>query len=583
MATVFHVLLAGGLWTACTIHHEYDECRIPGRCLYENSARFCADGKDNDEDGLIDCRDPSCSPFCAENSADLCCDDVDNDGNGLIDCNDPHCAETVTCLENDVQKCTDEVDNNLDGHTDCADLECCLVSVCHNLALCSEELMRDDFQSGGLETRWTPFQASAGYRVAQNQISVDEKGLNIYNKAGCYTYTEETGVISNQIFDLSKGRLYIEADLEIENHVNLYALDVPAFMALIPHKQSHKFIRRYGIRNPPENRPCPFDAPISTVDPTQLYETALLFELYQDGRRKIISRRGDEKHYFPSMDRELPVSQDKQIWQTRYDLDDQEIVFFEKQQDTWQELYRIDNPFPGRKFHLAFLGSLDQTEADLEFWVHRVRVSQNRHSPHWQTRYADTFDSDPKWETNNPDHCHHDPEHGAMAVIWEAMSEEYCFQPLDPPLDGQSFRLEYSFFVSALEYAALFRPGLFDSAAEMDNSFNVWAGPGQPMDGTIMCAQACTKAGKEYVVSSAVIGTWLTTRIYYDTPQDRVQIEVFEAQTEETIFWNLFKEAGCVMDFYYFGLSALNRPRYDHEQAHGLVDDVELRVMNRDE
>jgi hypothetical protein len=47
----------------------------------------CADGIDNDGDGLVDCKDPDCPPCapppCAAGKE--CCDGIDNDGDGQID------------------------------------------------------------------------------------------------------------------------------------------------------------------------------------------------------------------------------------------------------------------------------------------------------------------------------------------------------------------------------------------------------------------------------------------------------------------------------------------------------------------
>jgi len=55
----------------------------------------CANGNDDDLDGLIDCDDPDCEdkPACSED----CGDGVDNTGNGLIDCLDPACSTDSEC------------------------------------------------------------------------------------------------------------------------------------------------------------------------------------------------------------------------------------------------------------------------------------------------------------------------------------------------------------------------------------------------------------------------------------------------------------------------------------------------------
>ncbi len=82
--------------------------------LHETS---CADGLDNDGDGLIDCADPDCdSQPCANggtcamstcrgtrSEAGLCDDGIDNDMDGLIDCADPDCVASLCTSSN---KCT---------------------------------------------------------------------------------------------------------------------------------------------------------------------------------------------------------------------------------------------------------------------------------------------------------------------------------------------------------------------------------------------------------------------------------------------------------------------------------------------
>ncbi|MDM9630611.1 hypothetical protein [Robiginitalea aurantiaca] len=65
---------------ACT---DQDDKEVP--------VELCADGIDNDGDGLIDCEDLDCetSPECI---AEICDDGLDNDGDGLTDCEDPECV-----------------------------------------------------------------------------------------------------------------------------------------------------------------------------------------------------------------------------------------------------------------------------------------------------------------------------------------------------------------------------------------------------------------------------------------------------------------------------------------------------------
>jgi hypothetical protein len=99
---------------------------------------FCADGIDNDTNGLRDCQEATCSgdPACQEAPANGNCNDgIDNNFNGPIDCQeaacniDPSCAETIS----NGNKCANGIDDNGNGLVDCADSGCvgypaCLVS-----------------------------------------------------------------------------------------------------------------------------------------------------------------------------------------------------------------------------------------------------------------------------------------------------------------------------------------------------------------------------------------------------------------------------------------------------------------------
>ena len=62
----------------------------------------CADGQDEDFDGLYDCSDPDCFE-ATECTLEDCATDMDEDGDGLSGCDDPDCAGE--------QECDDELDD----------------------------------------------------------------------------------------------------------------------------------------------------------------------------------------------------------------------------------------------------------------------------------------------------------------------------------------------------------------------------------------------------------------------------------------------------------------------------------------
>ncbi len=91
----------------------------------------CADGVDNDGDGLVDHpQDPGCEASEDDNEADgettACANGEDDDGDGAIDLDDPGCADPTDDDETDAEdaQCGNELDDDDDGLIDLADPGC---------------------------------------------------------------------------------------------------------------------------------------------------------------------------------------------------------------------------------------------------------------------------------------------------------------------------------------------------------------------------------------------------------------------------------------------------------------------------
>lgn len=85
----------------------------------------CADGRDNDCDGRVDCADSDCAAgtFCT--GMEVCDNEIDDDFDGISDCADPDCVNQEVCGCNpQTEVCTDGVDNDCNGIIDCADPVC---------------------------------------------------------------------------------------------------------------------------------------------------------------------------------------------------------------------------------------------------------------------------------------------------------------------------------------------------------------------------------------------------------------------------------------------------------------------------
>jgi glucose/arabinose dehydrogenase len=90
----------------------------------------CADGVDEDGDGLTDCADPDCAaaPVCAT-PPEQCDNGLDDDGDGHTDCADADCAGAAVCLPHETD-CANGLDDDGDGLTDCADADCAGTAGC---------------------------------------------------------------------------------------------------------------------------------------------------------------------------------------------------------------------------------------------------------------------------------------------------------------------------------------------------------------------------------------------------------------------------------------------------------------------
>jgi hypothetical protein len=99
---------------------------------HEEHIEQCRDGIDNDGDGLVDLADPGCAGSSDDDETNgvhtpQCSDSVDNDGDGLFDLEDPGCVDADDDDETNsvaIPACSDGIDNDLDGLVDLLDPGC---------------------------------------------------------------------------------------------------------------------------------------------------------------------------------------------------------------------------------------------------------------------------------------------------------------------------------------------------------------------------------------------------------------------------------------------------------------------------
>jgi hypothetical protein len=121
-ATLLCLLFLGGMATATLAE------AMPGG---KPRTEKCTNGRDDDQDGLIDCADPDCTtnPACVP-PAEICTNGIDDDGDSLADCADPDCNGSNGCELGTELTCNDTLDNDADGLVDCADPDCSTSPAC---------------------------------------------------------------------------------------------------------------------------------------------------------------------------------------------------------------------------------------------------------------------------------------------------------------------------------------------------------------------------------------------------------------------------------------------------------------------
>ena len=98
-------------------------------CVLEGAAAACANGADDDGDGLTDLADPGCTDAsdASERGVTPCDDGIDNDGDGRVDFDpdtfaDPNAgAGDIGCLNGfslEDPQCSNDVDDNGNGNVD---------------------------------------------------------------------------------------------------------------------------------------------------------------------------------------------------------------------------------------------------------------------------------------------------------------------------------------------------------------------------------------------------------------------------------------------------------------------------------
>lgn len=128
----------GGMPLVCDdgVECTTERCQPFAGCVSTVNRENCADGVDNDCNGLVDCEDFACSglPTCGMCTPVApiefrCTDGRDDDCDGLFDCGDSDCRSDPACggcmpVADREFFCGDGRDDDCDGFVDCMDFDC---------------------------------------------------------------------------------------------------------------------------------------------------------------------------------------------------------------------------------------------------------------------------------------------------------------------------------------------------------------------------------------------------------------------------------------------------------------------------
>lgn len=114
-----------------------EDCNDLNALTYPGAPEVCADGDDNDCNGVFDCSDPACEgvPNCGcdpNPDGEVCGNGVDDDCDRTVDCLDTDCLGTPTCgcARSERGVCANGFDDDCDGWADCEDEDCAEEEVC---------------------------------------------------------------------------------------------------------------------------------------------------------------------------------------------------------------------------------------------------------------------------------------------------------------------------------------------------------------------------------------------------------------------------------------------------------------------
>ena len=94
-------------------------CIVPGM-------EICNNGQDDDGDWFVDCDDPDCygDPVCIVPGREVCNNNIDDDGDWFVDCDDPDCFGDMACVIPPREHCSNGLDDDNDWLVDCDDYDC---------------------------------------------------------------------------------------------------------------------------------------------------------------------------------------------------------------------------------------------------------------------------------------------------------------------------------------------------------------------------------------------------------------------------------------------------------------------------
>ncbi len=549
---------------------DRNDCGDFPHCLEEGN---CDDGIDNDVDGETDCHDlDDCEDwlYCRETSPLTCSDGDDNDNDTVADCDDDDCFMTGVCPEDETGTCSDGNDNDGDGTTDCADAGCRKSGAGCEPADYSSLLLEDDLESDTMGEDWLlyDYPAAPSENRQSSDVSIGGGALHVSvaaesDSVEANPVREETGAYIPLVLHLWNAITDVEVDVRVPNN----PAHVPAYIALaLDATNTRPFVRKgriewEGMEN--EARHAALTLAVDGLGGVRLCT--------RNESSELAECTPEHGPLMPLVD--IPEGS---IVTYRISMDDDEIIIFQN----GEERIRAANGFHPGAARLLFLGSTDLAVASgsSEMYLESLEVFQVAEDSAARIVYEAAFDSDPGWETENPEHCGHNDESGRMDVGWYSATEETCSYDVLENVAASRFQMRFAMALDEADQDSYFLPGLWEPAMHFEMGIGFATGAVTTVEGTYLVFRSCDGQQVSEDYQSTVPAEVSVTAGY--CPERGYAYALFQDTASGTDLWSSVRTDPFCSTLRRFGFTTRDYNEIAGAHSSGSLDNVIITAFD---